>query len=299
MLNAPSATNGSPQHLGAFLGAFSLGLGLAEVAAPRWVARQAGIPASSANLVRLCGVREILTGIGVLTPGTRTGGLWARVAGDALDLALLGSSFGKSGANAERLGIASAAVLGVSALDLLGAMKTEGSDGHILPLLSREPAIARATVAINRPAGDLYRYWRDFRNMPRFMRMIRSVEILDDRRSHWTTKAIGGRSIEWTSEVSRDLPDEGISLRSVDPSDTEHSGSVTFSPLPAERGTSVSVEISSPRANALLEIFASKKLHSDLRRFKQLIEIGEILTTEGQPAGRGRGETWLDSLARA
>jgi len=144
------------------------------------------------------------------------------------------------------------------------------------------------TVAINRPREELYDFWRDFRNLARFMENIERVDVLDDRRSHWVVSAPAGRTVEWDSIIEEDVPNEVIAWRSAKDADIRHSGRVEFRPAPGGRGTAVTVTIAyDPPAGGVGKIIARLfqkeprlQARRDLRRFKQLMETGEIATAE-------------------
>ena len=150
-------------------------------------------------------------------------------------------------------------------------------------------------VTINKPAGDLYAFWRDFTNLPRIMDHLESVTVQDEKRSRWVAKAPLGRTVAWDAEIINEAPGELIAWQSMPGGDVDNAGSVRFQPAPARRGTEVRVEISySPPAGKvgatvarLLGEEPKKQLDDDLRHFKALMEAGERPTTEGQPSGRG------------
>jgi uncharacterized membrane protein len=150
------------------------------------------------------------------------------------------------------------------------------------------------SVTIDRPAAELYRFWRNFENLPRFMNHLESVRKVDDRRSHWVAKAPAGASVEWDAEVYNEKENELIAWRSLENADVNHAGSVQFREAPNGRGTEVRVVINyEPPAGKLgasiAKLFGEepeKQLEDDLPRFKQLMEAGEIPTTSGQPSAR-------------
>ena len=152
---------------------------------------------------------------------------------------------------------------------------------------------AERTVTINKPAEELYNYWHDFANLPTFMKHIQSVTVMDLRRSHWVANAPMGQSIEWDADLVDDRPNELIAWASVEGADVEHSGFVRFKPA-GDRGTEVKVviEYNPPGGilgSALAKLFGEEpeqQIGDELNRFKQLMEAGEIATTEGQPACR-------------
>lgn len=162
----------------------------------------------------------------------------------------------------------------------------------ILPASTRE--IERA-VTIQRPREELFRFWRDLSNLPRFMSNLESVTVLDDRRSHWTVKAPVGGAVEWDAEITDEIENELIAWRSLR-TDVENAGSVRFTDAPQGRGTVVKVNLryAAPGGRvgvAIASLFGDapdQEVREDLRRFKQIMEAGETPTTDGQPSGRAR-----------
>jgi uncharacterized membrane protein len=156
------------------------------------------------------------------------------------------------------------------------------------------------TVSILRPREELYRFWRNFENLPRFMHYLESVRSTDGNRSHWVARGPMNVRVEWDAEVTAERPNEQISWRSLPGSTVETEGSVTFQPEPANRGTRVKVVMRyDPPAGKVGAAMASlfgrsgeQESREDLRRFKRFMETGEIPTTKGQPTGRGGREAW-------
>lgn len=148
------------------------------------------------------------------------------------------------------------------------------------------------TVTINKPAEELYNYWHDFENLPTFMKHVKSVQVVDMRRSHWVANAPMGQTVEWDADIVNDQPNHLIAWASIEGADIENSGFVRFQPA-GNRGTEVKVvmEYSVPGGMltaALAKLFGEEpeqQIGDELRRFKQLMEAGEIATTEGQPRG--------------
>jgi uncharacterized membrane protein len=142
-----------------------------------------------------------------------------------------------------------------------------------------------------------YEYFRNFQNLPRFMKHLESVSILDTERSHWVVKGPAGTHVEWDARIINDQPGEMISWRSENDPGVSNAGSVQFVKAPQGRGTILRVSLQyAPPAGALgavtAKLFGEEpelQLRADLKRLKQVLETGEITTTEGQPAGRGRG----------
>lgn len=149
------------------------------------------------------------------------------------------------------------------------------------------------TVTINKSADELYRFWHDFENLPTFMKHLKSVNVQNDKRSHWIANAPLGSSVEWDADILEDRENEFISWASVEGADIENSGFIRFKKAPGDRGTEVKVVLEySPPGGALAAAFAKvfgeepeQQIGDDLRRFKMLMEAGEIATTEGQPKG--------------
>ena len=154
------------------------------------------------------------------------------------------------------------------------------------------------SMTINRPPDELYRFWRDFRNLPSLMTHLDSVTVIDDRRSHWRLKGPASMSVEWDAEIVNEKEHALIAWESRADSDVEHWGAIRFVPAPAGRGTEVTVlleyrPIAGSFGAALAKVFGQEpgqQIEEDLRRFKHIMEAGEAPTVEGQP--RGRGRTW-------
>jgi uncharacterized membrane protein len=151
------------------------------------------------------------------------------------------------------------------------------------------------SVTINRPAGELYRFWRDFENLPRFMHHLEAVHTTGEGRSHWVAKGPAGTKVEWDAEVYNEKEGELIAWRTLEGSQVASAGSVRFEAAGGGRGTTVRVVLKyDPPGGALGAAVArlfgenpEQQISEDLRRFKQLMETGETTTTEGQPTGRG------------
>ena len=149
-------------------------------------------------------------------------------------------------------------------------------------------------MTINRSREELYAFWRRFEDLPRFMTHLVSVKQIDQRQTHWIAKAPAGRTVEWDAEIINEIPNELIGWRTLAGSSVVSAGSVRFRPAPDGRGTEVRVRLQyAPPAGKLGATIAwllghepSKTIREDLRRFKQLIEAGEVPTIEGQPRGR-------------
>jgi uncharacterized membrane protein len=155
-----------------------------------------------------------------------------------------------------------------------------------LEFAEEEDVLVGRTVSINRPRQELYDFWRDFRNLPLFMENIESVQVFDGTRSHWTVRGPAGSDLEWDSVITEDVPGESIAWASAEKASVSNSGRVEFRDSPNGRGTIVTVTIAyDPPAGALGKVFAKifrrePKIQArhELKRFKQLMETGELPT---------------------
>jgi len=142
------------------------------------------------------------------------------------------------------------------------------------------------SVTVNRPREDLYRYWRDFSHLGGFMEHIEQVDVLDDARSRWTVKAPMGQTVQWISRVTEDRPGERIAWETEAGADVRSAGWVEFRDAPGGRGTEVHALLAyEPPGGELGRLFArlwgrepAMQARGDLRRFKQLMETGEVVS---------------------
>jgi uncharacterized membrane protein len=255
------------------------------------------------GLIRALGLREIASGVGILSRRKPVGWLWSRVFGDVVDLAVLSKAAASPHANRYRVAAAAAAVGGVTVLDFKSSQELT----RLADSIEDDAIHVRKSIMIKRPAAEIYSFWRDFQNLPRVMEHLESVEVTGDKRSRWVAKGPAGKRVQWEAETTEDRADELIAWRSIEDSTVENSGSVRFDRAPGDRGTLVRIELSyRPPAGVLGATIAKLlgeepelQLEEDLRRFKQLMETGEIITTEGQPAGRAQSTSWkYDRAAR-
>lgn len=327
------------EGLANFLGLFSLGLGISQIVAPDGVARLIGVKPTerTRSTMRGLGMREITSGIGILSNQRRSDWLWSRVLGDVMDLALLGRTATNTRNERQRTAAAFVAVAGVLALDVYSATqvgKRRGSliqhpddngrgpgagggdrltddairrrqygnsgtgrstDGGINTGLDGARAkshsgVRRTTnvITVNRGVEEVYDFWRNFENLPRFMRHLESVKTLDNGRSLWKARAPMGATVEWEAEMTEDRPSELISWRSLPGSQVRNAGTVRFTSAPGGRGTEVRVDLEyAPPAGKVGAMVAmlfreepGQQVHDDLRSFKQVMEIGEIVLSD-------------------
>ncbi|WP_248963315.1 SRPBCC family protein [Sphaerisporangium perillae] len=288
-----SEANGhKTDRLACGLGWASLGLGAVQLAAPGAVSRFSGIDDSawSRVVVRLVGIRELFHAAVLLGSRRPAPMVWTRVAGDAMDMELLRRAMShREGARRRRVMAASAAVAGVAAADLYTAVRA-----NRMPGARTEPTTSlRAAITVNRPRNEVYRFWHDFENLPRFMAHLESVETIAGGYSHWKAKGPWKKAVEWDAEIIEELSDEVIAWRSVRDATVRNSGVVRFTDAPGGRGTEVRVEIHyDPPAGKVGLAFArllgehpEQQVSDDLRRFKQVMETGEVARSEGSPEG--------------
>jgi uncharacterized membrane protein len=287
----PSAHANGSARLANALGWFSIGLGLSEVLMPRRLGRAIGVGEHPAVLP-LLGARELASGIAILASRDPAFAVRSRVLGDVIDLAFLGSALVNPRAQQTRVVAATAAVLGVTALDVLCSAQL--GSRHDTAHARAGAGTVTKSVAINRPPEVLYGYWRELANLSRILHFVESVRETDSRRSHWIAKGPGDTRIEWDAEITRETPNELLAWQSLTEGVPRNQGRVEFKPLPAGRGTRVTLHLEyqlprSARTTGLASMLGRAPeplIASDLRRWKQLMETGEIATTEGQPAGK-------------
>jgi uncharacterized membrane protein len=168
--------------------------------------------------------------------------------------------------------------------------------GRVSPVASvrrGEGVKVEKSITVNRPTEEVYRFWRNFENLPRFMDHLESVMVLDETRSHWVAKAPAGTKVEWDASIHNEIEDELIAWRSLPGADVNNAGSVHFTPT-EDGSTEVVVVLSyEPPAGKLGAAVAkllgeepSKQVEDDLRRFKQVMEASEVPGNSKQTAGR-------------
>ena len=279
------------ERLARALGWFSLGLGLAQVAAPSKVAQLIGVDDDDATItmMRVVGAREIASGIGILTQPKPTPWLWARVGGDAMDLALLKSAMESPRADRNRVATATTAVLGIAAVDALCGTRLRTETGGPKQSTHQRGAVhATSAVTVNAPIDTVYGYWEDFQNLPRFMGDFASVKVSGNQQSRWSLTAPAGITLEWDVEIIETARNEQIAWRTSEGSPLNASGVVRFRTAPANRGTEILFdaqfnppggELGKKIAGFFAEALGTK-IGNDLRRFKQLVELGEIVHSD-------------------
>jgi len=229
---------------------------------------------------------------------------------------------GVSGGLLVLLGLSRKSLPGLALAGVGGALLYRGASGHcaILEQFGIDHAHGEGSakpseyfhrslhveqaMTINKSAEELYRFWHNFENLPRFMYYLESVKVIDERRSHWVVKGPAGTRPEWDAEIINDEPNSLIAWRSVGSTHVDNSGSVRFVEAPAGRGTEVRIVVDyippAGRLGAaiakLLGRDAKGEIQEDLRRFKRLMETGEVPTTVGQPRGTCSGSGYRQKV---
>lgn len=158
--------------------------------------------------------------------------------------------------------------------------------------------VEKSVTISNKSPEELYRFWHNFENLPTFMQHLKSVTVINETRSHWVANAPLGNSVEWDAEIINDQENQLIAWASVEGADVDNSGFVRFKPAPEGRGTEVKVVIEyeipgGALSAAIAKLFGEEpeqQIGDELRRFKMLMETGEIATTKGQSSCRGIDE---------
>jgi uncharacterized membrane protein len=188
---------------------------------------------------------------------------------------------------------------GVSGNSLLDYLPLE----HI-PVVNETPVVRRMSspeptelrirksLTVNRPASELYDYWRDLSKLPTFMTHVKSVQEVGDDLSHWVVNVMRGMELEWDARITVDRPNEMIAWETLPESTIQNRGYVKFIPTAYGTEVSVSLEYDPPAimggeiAGRAVKFIAEQQIKEEIRNFKRLMETGELPTTEGQPSGR-------------
>lgn len=165
-----------------------------------------------------------------------------------------------------------------------------------------------SAVTIARSPVEVYRFWRNLENLPRFMRHLESVKEIDNKHSHWVAKAPAGRSVEWKAEIINEIENKLIGWRSLEGADVDNAGSVHFKETEDGRGTEIKIALQyNPPGGTFGAIFArlfgeepSQQIEEDLHRMKQLMETGENATAKETRQKNPRVRGWdRDAVGQA
>jgi len=166
--------------------------------------------------------------------------------------------------------------------------------GRAATVNARKAILVEHEVTIDRPREQLFAFWRDFENLPRFMDHLVSVRVDSPTRSHWVAKAPAGRTVEWDAEIVNEVPNAIIAWKSIRDADVANAGAVNFSDAPDGRGTIVRVRLDYEppvgRLGAMLAQFTDEEpdqqIREDLLELKRLMESGVIRAPTGRAEGR-------------
>ncbi len=223
---------------------------------------------------------------------------WASMFGGGF---LAGAGLKRGGLPGAVMGVAGAILLHRGATghcNVYGALGIDTASGQTAPR-QRATRTRRAgggvrmeaSITINRVAEELYACWRDFTTAPGYMDRIIAVRVLDERRSVWTAEAARGATVEWTSELTEDVPNRRIAWQSLPGSDLPNRGSVEFTP--GRLGETVvrhALELDPPGGivgEAIARVmhdWTEEVMQADLRRFKTLMEAGSVAGSGGSTA---------------
>ncbi|MGY1706130.1 SRPBCC family protein [Geodermatophilus sp. SYSU D00697] len=279
----------------------SAALGVPQVARSADFARSLAVGDAPRHraVTELVGVGELVAAAGLLGR-PHPAWLWGRVCGDALDLSLMRTALRHHDGRGLRRSVLAMAGLVVTAVDVYAAATRTIRKGTATPM-----ELTSATT-VTRPPEEVYAFWRQLDRLPTFMAHLDEVRATNAHRSHWKASAPFGRSVEWDAETTDDVPGQRIAWRSLDGADVPNSGQVDFVPAPGGRGTEVHVTLTyelpgGALGKAVAKYFGeepSQQLDDDLRRFKQVLETGEVIRSDGAPRGKQAREEFPQHPAR-
>jgi uncharacterized membrane protein len=201
--------------------------------------------------------------------------------------------------------------VGLASSTVGGLMLERGVSGRCMAYsaLGVDTATPRAVevhevMQLMKPRQEVYSFWRDLANLPRFMRHVRSVEPRAGGVSHWRVQVSPGPELEWDARIVDDNRGERISWRTTDEAEVDNAGEIRFVDMPAGRGTGIEVRITyqppvgpiGAAAAHLLRGVTAQQIREDLRRFKAVLEAGEAPTVHGQPSGRPRDRERVEEI---
>ncbi|MDG4824989.1 SRPBCC family protein [Asanoa sp. WMMD1127] len=277
----------------------SLGLGVAQLAAPDTMRRISGVDdsATSRAVVPLVGARELVHAAGLLTSRRKGAWTWSRVLGDAMDLTALGMAIAhRDGQRQRRLVGVTGMILGITVLDVLTAVQATRARETVVPPGTRKGGSMEltATTTIRQPVHVVYEFWRDLENLPTFMAHLERVRVTGDRTSRWSAAAPFGTDVAWDAEIIEDVAAEVVAWRSTGDADVPNTGAVRFVRAPDGVSTEVHVVLAydipgGAIGKAVARYFGEEphqQLDDDLRRLKQVLETGEVVRSDGAPWGK-------------
>jgi uncharacterized membrane protein len=216
----------------------------------------------------------------------RTLGLFS--VGVGLTLAVLGKGL-MSKRGRRRVAAATAAVAGVTILDIVaGVRRSRSASGAVGEYRGERGIRVSKAIIVDTSREEAYAFWRNFEHLPWFMAHLESVRVMDQRNSYWKARAPLGATVEWAAEITEDRPNQLIAWRSLEGAAVPNSGQVRFVPAPGRRGTEVHVDLTYDPPGGIVgatiaSLFGeepSQQVDADLRRFKQVLEVGEVAQAE-------------------
>ena len=289
----------NPHRLARALGWFSVGLGLTELLAARNLdtALNTG---NRLNVFRLFGLRELINGIGILVqPKPSAPWLWARVAGDVLDLGTLGEAMQRKRTDKDNVLAALVAVAGVTVLDVICASQLSRSDSSAPA--SEAPSDgaphAERSLTVGAPAAEVRQLWQDGESLAKIMGHFAEVRVTGDNHAHWTAHGPLGKSLEWDTQMTPNPEvdgDGGLRWRSLPGAKVPSEMTLRLIPAPGGRGTEMHLSLRFEPPGGALGKGLAKLLGAApailamkaLARAKNLVEAGEIPTLERNPTTR-------------
>ncbi len=277
------------------LGWFSVGLGLTELLSGKNLDRYLGTGGHEGTL-RLFGLREIAAGAIILAQKEPSAAsVWSRVGGDVMDLIFLGKALEeqRNGTKQERLGVATATVAAVTALDVFCAWKL-GHDSKPDEQTEEDATSVGTSVTINGSPEELYQLWRDPQTLPQVMGHFATVTAEADDRAHWVVNGPVKTSLQWDSQIVQEEPGQSMRWYSLQGAKIPNGGSIKFAPATGGRGTVATLEIDfhppggsfGKGAAKVLGVVPQLLAVKALRRFKSLAEAGEIPTLQDNVSAR-------------
>ncbi len=277
------------------LGWFSLSLGLTELLSGKRLDRYLGTGGHEGTL-RLLGLREIAAGAIILAQKEPSAAsVWSRVGGDVIDLIFLGKALEeqRNRTKRERLEIATATVVAVTALDVLCAWQLSRKSSSDAPA-EEDATRVETNVTIGRSAEELFTLWQDPQTLPQVMGHFATVTTQADGRAHWTVNGPVKTSLQWDSQIVQEEPGRLLRWYSTRGAKVPNGGSITFSPATGGRGTVATLQIDfdppggsfGKGAAKVLGIVPQVLADKALRRFKALAEAGEIPTLKDNVSAR-------------
>jgi uncharacterized membrane protein len=232
------------------------------------------------NVARPERIGSVALGAALITYGARRRGPAGVIA------ALVGGAFVHRGATGNCM-VYRAMGVSTGSSDVVLTLPRPDVSSRAATVNARKAIKLERAVTIEAPRAALYAFWRNFANLPQFMEHLLEVRVESPERSHWIAKGPAGATVEWDAEIINDVPDSLIAWKTVGETDVPNAGSVHFSDAPGGRGTIVKVEVDyEPPAGKLGALVArlfgedpDRQIREDLRKFKQLIETGEITTS--------------------